>query len=151
MASVWADSPGRDHKGSILIVDDHEGIRELFRTILEPEYNVTEAGSGAALFEALDRGQPDVVLLDVMLPDANGLRLLPVINERWPGTQVIVLTGSPTESEQMSATIDAVNRGAFCLLSKSGDFDLQKLMAGVSSAMHRRFQGPAGSAIQPPS
>jgi len=149
MASARADYGGRPHKGSVLIVDDQEAIRDLLRAILEGDYNVAEADSGAALNAALDREQPDVVLLDVTLSDANGLALLPTINRRWPGTQVIVLTGSPTDSEAMSAVIEAANRGALGLLSKSGDFDLQKLLAGVSSAMDRRFQGPAGTSVRP--
>ena len=149
MASARADRSGRSHKGNVLIVDDQEGMRDLLKTILEGDYNVAEADSGAALNAALDREQPDVVLLDMALPDANGLGLLPAINQRWPGTQVIVLTGAPSDSEAMSAAIEAVNHGAFSLLSKSADFDLQKLLAGVSSAMDRRFQGPASTPLRP--
>jgi DNA-binding NtrC family response regulator len=149
MASGWAGHSERPHKGNVLIVDDQEGIRELFKAILQDDYNVAEADSGAALHAALESEQPDVVLLDVTLPDANGLQLLPIITQRWPGTQVIVLTGAPTDSDLMSATVEAVNRGAFSLLCKSGDFDLRKLLAGVSSAMSRRLQGPSGAPLRP--
>jgi DNA-binding NtrC family response regulator len=149
MASARADFSGHAHKGRVLIVDDQEAVRELFRMILQDDYLVAEAESGAALHAALEREQPDVVLLDVTLPDANGLGLLPTINQRWPGTQVIVLTGAPADSEVMSSAVEAVNRGAFSLLAKSGDFDLQKLVAGVSSAMDRRFQGPGSASLLP--
>jgi DNA-binding NtrC family response regulator len=148
MASAWADLPQEPRRGSVLVVDDQEGIRELLRAILEADYDVAEADSGAALRAALEGEQPDVVLLDVGLPDANGLQLLPIINERWPGTQIIILTGALIDSEQMSASVEAVNRGAFSLLSKSGDFDLQQLLAGVSSAMDRRFQGPSDGSLR---
>jgi DNA-binding NtrC family response regulator len=134
----------------VLIVDDHEGMRELLRTILEDDYHVAEADSGAALHAALDREQPDVVLLDMKLPDANGLGLLPAIKERWPGTQVIVLTGALKDSEGMSAAAEAINQGAFSLLSKSADFDMRMLLAGVSNAMDRRWQ-VQGSHSAPPS
>jgi DNA-binding NtrC family response regulator len=149
MASARADYGRRPHKGSVLIVDDQQAIRDLLRAILETDYDVTEADSGAALNAALAREQPDVVLLDVTLPDANGLALLPAINQRWPGTQVIVLTGAPIDSEAMSAVIEAVNRGALSLLSKSGDFNLQKLLTGVSRAMDRRSQWPARTSHRP--
>jgi DNA-binding NtrC family response regulator len=133
----------------VLIVDDHEGIRELLRTILEDDYRVAEADSGAALHEALAHEQPDVVLLDMKLPDANGLGLLPAIKQRWPETQVIVLTGAPKDSEAMLAAIEAANRGAFSLISKSADFDMRKLLAGVSNAMDRRFQSQTDGSARP--
>jgi len=150
MASARADHSGRSLRGKVLIVDDHEGMRELLRTILEDDYHVAEADSGAALHAALDREQPDVVLLDMKLPDANGLGLLPAIKERWPGTQVIVLTGALKDSEGMSAAAEAINQGAFSLLSKSADFDMRMLLAGVSNAMDRRWQ-VQGSHSAPPS
>ena len=149
MASARADHSRRSLRGKVLIVDDHEGIRELLRTILEDDYRVAEADSGAALQEALAHEQPDVVLLDMKLPDANGLGLLPAIKQRWPETQVIVLTGAPKDSEAMRAAIEAVNRGAFSLLSKSADFDMEKLLTGVSNAMDRRLQFPPNNSVGP--
>lgn len=149
MASARADHSRRSLRGKVLIVDDHEGIRELLRTILEDDYRVAEADSGAALHEALAHEQPDVVLLDMKLPDANGLGLLPAIKQRWPETQVIVLTGAPKDSEAMLAAIEAANRGAFSLISKSADFDMRKLLAGVSNAMDRRFQSQTDGSARP--
>jgi DNA-binding NtrC family response regulator len=149
MASARADRSGRSFRGKVLIVDDHEGIRELLRTILEADYHVAEAANGAALQEALTHEQPDVVLLDMKLPDASGLGLLPAIKQCWPETQVIVLTGAAKDSEAMSAAIEALNRGAFSLLSKSADFDMRKLLAGVSNAMDRRFQSPPNDSVRP--
>ena len=149
MASARADRSERPLRGTVLIVDDQEGIRELLRAVLENDYHVAEADSGAALRRALDLEQPDVVLLDMKLPDADGLGLLPAIKQRWPETQVIVLTGAPKESEAMAAAVEAVNRGAFSLLSKSADFDLQTLLAGVSNAINRRFQTPPNPSLRP--
>ena len=143
MAAARADSSGGLLRGKVLIVDDEAGMRELLKAILEDRYQVTEADSGAALQKALEDEQPDVVLLDMKLPDANGLAMLPAINQRWPATEVIVLTGAIYDAEAMSAAVDAAHRGAFYLLSKSADFSLQKLLAGVTSAMDRRFQAPA--------
>ena len=79
-----------------------EGIRDLLKAILENDYQVAEADSGAALHQALDHEQPDVVLLDMKLPDANGLGLLPAIKQRWPATEVIILSGAPTDSQGVS-------------------------------------------------
>lgn len=140
MATARFDASGSARKGKVLIVDDQEAVRDLLKAILENDYQVTEAESGAALRVALDADQPDVVLLDLMLPDTNGLSLLSAIFDRWPGTQVIILTGALADSEIMTRAAEAVNRGAFGLLAKSVDFDCQKLLAGVSSALHRRYQ-----------
>jgi DNA-binding NtrC family response regulator len=149
MASARADSSGPVYRGKVLIVEDQEGMRELLRLILESQYCVAEADSGAALRQALDHDQPDVVLLDMKLPDANGLGLLPAIKQRWPGTEVIVLTGAADGSEAMTCAAQAVNCGAFSMLSKSAEFDLQTVLAGVSSAMAHRLQGPANSFLPP--
>jgi DNA-binding NtrC family response regulator len=140
MASSGAAFSRPATKGKVLIVDDEEGIRDLLKAILEGDYRVSEADSGAALHLALDHEQPDVVLLDMMLPDANGLGLLPAIKQRWPATEVIVLTGQPNDGGMASWATEAVNRGAFSLMSKSAGFDFQKLLEGVGLAVARRQQ-----------
>ena len=127
-------------KGKILIVDDHEGIRQMLKAVLESENTVTEADSGAALQRAFSAEQPDVVLLDVKLPDANGLDLLPGIKKRWPESEVIVLTGAPNDHEALSWAVEATKRGAFNFLRKSSDFDVEKLVADVNNALERRRQ-----------
>ena len=73
-------------KGKILIVDDLADFRKLLRDTLEGGNLITEADSKAALERAFAQEQPDLVLLDVKLPDGNGLDLLPVIKKRWPET-----------------------------------------------------------------
>lgn len=112
-------------------------MRELLKTILESDYHVSEADSGAALHCALQSEQPHVVLLDMKLPDANGLGLLPAIKQKWPATEVIILTGTPSGDGAASLAAEVVGRGAYCLLSKSAGFDFQKLLEGVSLAAAR--------------
>jgi len=77
-------------KGTILVVDDAADIRDLLSTVLRGIYEVTEADSGARLKQIFTEPQPDVVLLDIKLPDADGLDLLPQIKKQWPGTEVEV-------------------------------------------------------------
>ena len=146
MAPTPADASGAAEKGRILIVDDQEGMRDLLRAILETDYEVAEADSGAALHKALEGEQPDVVLLDMKLPDANGLGLLPVIKQRWPATEVVVLSGAPTVSEATSWAAEAVKGGAFGFLSKSAEFSFPKVLECVSSAMERRRQAGGSDA-----
>ncbi len=109
-------------------------MRELLKAILEADYLIAEADSGAALHLALEKEAPDVVLLDMNLPDANGLRLLPVIKQRWPATEVIILSGTPNDGGIQSWAAEAVRNGAFAYLSKSSEFSFPQLMDNVSTA-----------------
>jgi len=135
-------------KGKILIVDDQPGIREMLRTILEKEYQIVEADSGAALQKTFSEEEPDLVLLDVKLPDDNGLDLLPAIKKRWPDTEVIILTGAPSDHEAVSWAVEATKRGAFNFLRKSADFDVEKLLADVNIAIEHRRQIEEASALR---
>lgn len=101
-------------KHRLLIVDDESAIRILLRTLLEKEgYEIQEASDAAALREHLAGPQPDVILLDLKLPDSDGLDLLPLIKKHWSTSEVIVLTGH--------ATIDAA-----VATTKAGAYDFQK-------------------------
>jgi DNA-binding NtrC family response regulator len=83
----------RDSKGSILIVDDEEAIRESLETLLELEgYSVTLAQDAAAGLEALGRVAFDLVLLDLNLPDRSGLEVVEEIRQTDKETPVILLT-----------------------------------------------------------
>ena len=68
-------------KSKVLIVDDQADVRELLRSVLEDNYDVAQAASGAALQKCFPQDPPDVVLLDVKLPDADGLDLLPLVKQ----------------------------------------------------------------------
>jgi DNA-binding NtrC family response regulator len=121
-------------KSKVLIVDDQADVRELLRSVLEEDYDVNQAASGAALQKCFPQDPPDVVLLDVKLPDADGLDLLPQIKKRWPETEVIVLTGHGT----ITMAVEAGRRGAYNFLSKP--FENEKLLADVKCAIERKEQ-----------
>jgi len=129
-------------KGKVLIVDDQDGVRSVLTSVLEEDYQVTEADSGAALQKAFGQEQPDVVLLDVKLPDADGLDLLPQIKKRWADTEVIVLTGHGT----FSMAVEATRRGASNFLSKP--FENEKLLADVKCAVERKQQSEENSTLR---
>jgi DNA-binding NtrC family response regulator len=129
-------------KGKILIVDDDAAYRKVLNGFLEGEYQVTEAESGAALQKAFSQTQPDLVLLDVKLGDADGLELLPLVKKRWPETEVIVLTGAAKDNtEALAWAVEATKRGAFNFLRRSGkEFDAGKFLTDVANALERRQQ-----------
>jgi len=129
-------------KGNILIVDDEPDLRSLLAELLRGDYEVTEAANGAALKDAFTQPQPDIVLLDLKLPDADGLELLPEIKKQWPGTEVIVLTGMAS----IEAAISATKRGAYHFLNKP--FDAQNLLVTVSRAIEHKQQNEENSTLR---
>jgi DNA-binding NtrC family response regulator len=129
-------------KGKILIVDDESELRNLLRALLEDEYTVTEAESGAALQKCLLQDAPDVVLLDLKLPDANGLDLLPQIKKTWPDAEVVVLTGEAT----FEAAVQATKRGAYHFINKP--FDNQALQVTLSRAVENKQQKEESNSLR---
>jgi NarL family two-component system response regulator LiaR len=79
----------------VLIVDDHSMVRRGLVTILKinPDLRlVGEASNGREAVQACARGQPDVVLMDLMMPEMSGAAATAAIREQWPHIQVIALT-----------------------------------------------------------
>ena len=135
-------------KGKVLIVDDQPELRSVLRALLEDQYVISEADSGAAVEKALTGEQPDVVLLDVKLQDANGLEMLPQVKKRWPDTEIIILTGAPSDAEALAWAVEATKRGAFNFLRKGPEFDGQKLQADVRNAFEHRQQTEENSNLR---
>lgn len=129
-------------KGKVLIVDDDRDLRGVLSALFEGEFQVSEADSGAAVQKAFGLEQPDVVLLDVKLPDADGLELLPQLKKRWPETEVIVLTGY----DDVSKAVEAGRRGAYNFVSKP--FENAKLLTDVKCAFERKEQNEESSSLR---
>src|SRR5262245_49072905 len=88
----------------VMIVDDEAEIRGLIKIILErSDYEILEAGSAAAVREAMTGPQPDVILLDLNLPDAVGLTLLLEVRKKWRETNIIAVAGYGTTDLLMEA------------------------------------------------
>jgi two-component system response regulator AtoC len=91
-------------KASILIIDDDETIRYFLPRDLEAEgYQVLTAESGTLGLRLLERETVDLVLLDIRLPDRNGIDVLQKIREQWPEQIVVMLTGEPDHETAVSA------------------------------------------------
>jgi excisionase family DNA binding protein len=125
-AFLERSGPGRGRTGPlVLVVDDDPGVRQLVRANLEAEgYAVREAGSADEGFASLEEEPPDLMLLDVMMPEVDGWEMLRRIQERYGIGAVPVLVFSGTVEERTVA--DAAARGARGFLGKP--FDLQQLI-----------------------
>lgn len=111
----------------ILVVDDEPPIREVIGDFLCTEgYQVLFAGSGSGLLKLLETEQPDLVLLDVMMPDGDGREALQAMqaSPRWQSIPVIIVSGT----------------GPYMLEGKkvpflTKPFDLEQLLAEVNTAL----------------
>ena len=99
---------------TVSIVDDEADLRNMLTSVLEDHYDVAQAGNGAALQKALSQPAPDVVLLDVKLPDADGLEMLDRLKRDFGDSQVIILTAH----DSLNNAIESIKRGAFHFISK---------------------------------
>ncbi len=104
----------------LLLVDDEEGFRaSLARRFARRGMTISEAGTGREALAVLENEPVDVVLLDIMMPDMGGRETLKVIREKYPHTQVIMLTGFSTTDDGVAG----IKAGAFDYLSKPIEFD----------------------------
>lgn len=120
----------------IMIVDDDLDILDGLAGLLEHAgWQVTTASSGKDAFRTFDQAAPDVILLDVNLPDHSGLDILEHIKSRSESTAVIVMSGVGT----IDIAVEAMKRGAETFLSKPYDFaTLEVQLDRVSSMIETR-------------
>ena len=102
-------------KAKILVVDDDETVRLSYLRSLRGACRTVEAAwNGDAAVEAMKTEPFDVVLLDLRMPGTDGMSVLRTIKERWPDTEVVVITGYPS----LETAKAAVKLGAYDYLAK---------------------------------
>jgi two-component system nitrogen regulation response regulator GlnG len=120
-------------QGKVLVTEDDESLRFVLQQALESEgYDVTTAASGRAATELLKENRFDVSLMDIKLPDADGLLLLKEIKDAGVDTAMILMTAQNT----MRNAIGAMKNGAFDYITKP--FDLDEVMVLVKRALDSR-------------
>ena len=128
-------------KHKILLVDDQDELRSLLAdSFIGRGFDVLQAADGAGLKELFSGSQPDVALLDLKLPDADGLDLLSSMKRQWPETEVIVLSGFGT----LDSAVEATKRGAFHFQTKPHNEGLFSL---VERALERKQQAQENSKL----
>ena len=128
-------------KHNVLLVDDQQELRTLLSDSFKLRgYEVMEASDGASLRAAFSGPQPDVALIDLKLPDADGLELLTALKTQWPDTEAIVLTGYGT----LDHAVEATKRGAFHFQTKPHNDGIFNL---VERALERKQQSQENSKL----
>lgn len=119
-----------------LVVDDEPAVRRFLRTSLEPRgYQVSEASSGHEAVDMVAQSKPDVILLDMGLPDLDGIEVTRILRE-WCSIPIIILSVRESEADKVAA-LDA---GADDYLTKP--FGLNELTARLRAALRRVNQNP---------
>lgn len=104
----------------LLIIDDDVGLCRSIQLLMGAEgYSVETASSEAEGWPLIDEWEPELIFLDLVLPDADGLSILKEISARFPATPVVVISGR----QDMTATITAMQHGAYDYIRKPFDSD----------------------------
>ena len=106
-------------KKRVLLIDDEAGVRTSLKMVLEPLYDILQAGDGHEGLDVFRKEEPDLVLLDVVLPGTDGLAVLQTLRMERKVTPVIMLTGT----KSVKTAVDAMKLGAADYLSKPFDVD----------------------------
>ncbi len=130
-------------KNRLLIVDDDDAFRAALASAMAARgFAVTPVPSGSAALAWIASNECDLVLLDLKMPDMSGIDVLDRIRERFPGVEVILLTGHGT----IDTAVDATRRGAFHFLTKPCSPD--EVEVTLLKAMERRALVERTSVLQ---
>ncbi len=104
-----------DTRASVLIVDDEEVVRKSYAAILgTSQCDAQMAPDGIEALRAMELKPFDVVLLDLRMPGPDGMTVLRTMKERWPESEVVVITGYPS----VETAKEAVRLGAYDYIAK---------------------------------
>ncbi len=117
---------------TVLVVDDDPGLRDSFRVILEDEYEVLDVPDGLAALEIVRSCQVDLVLLDIRLPEMDGMEVLERLKTLDRQVEVILVTAVKT----VRTAVAAMKLGAFDYLTKP--FDEDEVLGLIRRALEKR-------------
>jgi DNA-binding NarL/FixJ family response regulator len=132
--------PENSEKISILLVDDQQLLRQGLRVLLDMEPGIQvagEAGNGQEALEEYAKLRPDVVLMDVRMPIMDGVEATRQLQERWPGSRIIILTTFDDDTY----VFEGLRAGALGYLLK--DVSVQELTQAI------RTVNEGGALIEP--
>jgi len=128
-----------------LVVDDEPGLRTVMSNILKSEgYNVITAEDGRKAIDMVRLSNPDLIFLDIRLPDMDGLQILEEVKKINPGIPVIMCSGF----SDVESAVHTVKMGAFDYISKP--FKREEVLKAASRALEaRRIPAPQVTVVEP--
>ena len=122
-----------NEKANILIVDDEEVVRlSHLRSLEGSDCHAQAAEDGRQAIQVMEQNPADVILLDLRMPGLDGMDVLKTIKQRWPDSEVVVITGYPC----IDTAKQAVRLGAFNYLTKPLGPD--EVMKAANDAMTQK-------------
>ncbi len=117
---------------TILVVDDENGVRQSFNMVLKDKYNVLLAETGQEAMDIFRKNSVDMILLDILLPDINGLDLLSKLVETDPNTEIIMVTAV----NEIQSAVKAIKLGAYEYIIKP--FVVDDVLTVICRALEKR-------------
>ncbi len=121
-----------EKRPTVLIVDDDESIRDTLEAILQKKYAILKADNGHAALRLVSEKEIQIVLLDLLLPDLNGLEVLKQIKDRFSDIEVIMITAV----KDVATAVKAMKLGAYHYVTKTFDYD--EVLALVGKVTERQ-------------
>lgn len=120
-----------DTKATVLVVDDENGIRESFKMILKDGYHVLLAETGEEALDIFKKNPVDLILLDILLPDINGIDLLEKLKAMDLNTEIIMVTGV----KDIQTAVRAIKLGAYQYIIKP--FTVEDIINVIDRALEK--------------
>lgn len=131
-------------RGRLLVIDDKPNMRQLVADILSPHHAVTLAVDGADARAKLEAESFEVVMTDVRMPGIDGFAILKLVKERWPTSEVVMMTAFAT----ISAAVEAIRLGAYDYVQKP--FDPDDVILVIARALERQRERVSKPTAQQP-
>lgn len=121
-----------EKRPTVLIIDDDESIRDTLEAILQKDYHVLKAPNGHTGLQLIHTHEIQIVLLDLLLPDLNGLEILKQIKDRFSDIEVIMITAV----KEVGTAVQAMKLGAYHYITKAFDYD--EILALIQKVVERQ-------------
>lgn len=150
--AVMADKARAMNRPRVLLADDHQMVADALKSVLEPRFEVVgTVNNGRALLEAAPTLQPEVIVLDIAMPEMNGLDAARHLKHSVPRAKLVFLTMN--EDPQLLGEAFRAGASAF-LLKQSAAFELteavEKVLKGGSYVSPRAAKGQANIFLRGP-
>lgn len=118
-------------RATILVVDDEKGVRQSFHMVLQDEFEVLLAETGNEAIDIFSKNPVDVILLDILLPDVNGIELLVRLKDVDPNTEIIMITAV----KEIRTAVKAIKQGAYEYIVKP--FNVDEVITVIRRALEK--------------
>ena len=121
-----------DKRVTILVVDDELGVRKSFKMVLQDRYHVLLSETGKEALDVFSKNAVDLILLDILLPDIDGIKLLKQMKEMDPNTEIIMVTAV----KEVQTAVKAIKLGAYEYIMKP--FVVDEVLTIIDRALEKR-------------